>query len=210
MLLIDLPPDILIHRPDYLDSFDDLYSLIQTSRAPHIACAGYSAKLRPDFAKEMWPKYSPTHSYCLLSGIARQIADWAVQNEENQNLLMNAISERPEGLLELGAQIARLSLNDVKEIHKAKLSVFNPLANIIDLECGSGYRDDPECGYPVSKVFCDNVMETLYHFVIYRELFHHCIDQVLTPLTNVNHLSAFVRRSWMAYCMPDMKYEETR
>lgn len=152
--------------------------------------------------------FSHPSSLCVVRDC--QITDWVVQNEENHNLLMNAVSWRPESLLKLGVQIARLGLSDVEEIHKAKLSVFNPLANIMDLKCGSGYRDDPKCDYPVSKVFCDNVMETLYNFAIYRELFHHCIDQVLTPLTNVNHLSAFVRRSWMAYCMPDMKYEETR
>lgn len=207
MRLIDLPPEILIHLPDYLDSLSDLYSLIQTSRALYITCAGSNAKLRPKFAKKYGQNLFPPHPHCLLVGVARQIADWAVQNTENRCLLTRAITEGledQERLLELGVQIARLSLNDVRAIHKAKVDVIDPLTNILDLECGQGKYDrrkDKDEGDSIDWSVCEDVNEALYNYLIYCELFHHSIDQALAPSMEVKPLDTSIRHDWISRAM---------
>jgi hypothetical protein len=205
MELTDLPAELIASLPNYLHSLDDLYSLISTSRIFYNTCANTSATFPPTFVKKYGQNLLPPHPHLLLAGIARQIADWAVQNERNRQKLYNAITRRNEGLQDLAVQIARLSLNDVRALHKAKIEIVNPLSHVLDLECGRQRDRDDE-----AFSFCDDVDQALYNYLIYCELFHHSVDAALDPSLNIVPLSTQLRLHWIEQCMldrPGYKYE---
>ena len=202
MQLTNLPAELIANLPTYLHSLDDLYSLISTSRIFYHTCANTVATFPPTFAKKYGQNLLPPHPHLLLAGTARQIADWAVQNERNRQKLYNAITRRNEGLQDLAVQIARLSLNDVRTLHQAKIDIVNPLSRVLDLECGrQRYRDDE------ASSFCDEVDQALYNYLIYCELFHHSVDAALDPSLNIVPLSTELRLHWIEQCMPDSSFE---
>jgi hypothetical protein len=201
----DLPAELIASLPNYLHSLDDLYSLISTSRIFYHTCANTFATFPPTFAKKYGQNLLPPHPHLLLAGTARQIADWAVQNERNRQKLYDAITRRNEGLQDLAVQIARLSLNDVRALHQAKMDIVNPLSRVLDLECGrQRYRDDEASS---SSTFCDDVDQTLYNYLIYCELFHHSVDAALDPSLNIVPLSTELRLHWIEQCMPDSSFK---
>ncbi len=207
MQLTDLPAELIASLPNYLHSLDDLYSLLSTSRVFYNSCANTSATLPPTFAKKYGQSLLPPHPHLLLTGTARQIADWAVQSAGNQQELYDAITQGNKGLLDLAIQVSRLGLNDVRELHKAKFEIVNPLSRVLDMECGQGerqrYRQDEKVNKPDIWTICEDVNQTLYNYLIYCELFHHNVDAVLDPSLNIVPLSAKLRLHWVAQCMPD-------
>lgn len=204
MQLTDLPAELIASLPNYLHSLDDLYSLVGTSRIFCNTCANTSATFPPTFAKKYGQNLLPPHPHLLLAGTARQIADWAVQSERNRQELYDAITRGNEGLQDLAVQVARLSLNDVRALHQAKIDVVNPLSRVLDLECGQGerqrYRDDEESSV---LTVCEDVDQALYNYLIYCELFHHSVDAALDPSMDIVPLSTELRMHWIAQCMPD-------
>ena len=114
MLVTGLPTEVLASLPEHLDSIVDLYSLISTSRRLYHTCstsqATYPPKCRPDLS----PKILRPDNVRLLVGIARQIGDWAVINDDNRQRLYSTIEDsQTQGLLDLGIEISRVSLRDV-------------------------------------------------------------------------------------------------
>ena len=210
MQLTDLPAELIANLPDYLHSLDDLHSLISTSRLFYNTCANTAAAFPPTFAKKYGQSLFPPHPHLLLAGTARQVADWAVQSEENRQQLYDAITRGNEGLLDLALQVARLSLNDVRAIHQAKFDVINPLSRVLDSECGQGERQryrDSGANEPDVWTVCENVDQALYNYLIYCELFHHSIDAALDPSLGIVPLSTELRMHWIAQCMPDANCE---
>jgi len=204
MQLTDLPAELIASLPNYLHSLDDLYSLTSTSRIFYNTCANTSATFPPTFAKKYGQNLLPPHPHLLLAGTARQIADWAVQSERNRQELYDAITRGNEGLQDHAVQLARLSLNDVRALHQAKIDVVNPLSRVLDLECGQGerrrYRDDEDSSV---LTVCEDVDQALYNYLIYCELFHHSVDAALDPSLDIVPLSTELRMHWIAQCMPD-------
>jgi len=77
-----LPMEILSQIPYMLDSIDDLYALLSTSRLFYQACAGTSAKLAP--SRKMDKRLT-------LAGTVRQVADWAVESPSNRIRFANTL-----------------------------------------------------------------------------------------------------------------------
>lgn len=199
--LLSLPPELNILIPNYLHSLDDLYSLIRTCRTFYKTCASSSAQLAPDFAEKYGQPLLPPHPHLLLTGTARQIGDWAVRNEDNRRGLSEAIQSGNDGLLKLAIEVARLSLEDVRRIYKSKLDIINPVSRILDWDIVTG-RSQRECVPDDLELWsiCEDVERAVYKYLIYCELFHHCIDKALKPSLPITPLSQKVRQCWMGYC----------
>lgn len=216
MKLDNLPTDILFSLPNYLDSLDDHYSLIRSSRTLYLSCVPCKAKLSPSFAKRTAQNLFSPHRDLLLASVARQIADWAAQSQDNRSALLRIIRHE-EGdnvnysLLKLGDTVAKLSLEEIQAFCTAKREIVEPLA--ISL-----YRNGPErlfafrlpergeAWWPVTPFRSwQEAGEALYNYLIYCELFHHSIDGALDP--SVEHIGRADRRRWAQNSMlfPDLK-----
>lgn len=121
-----LPMEILSQLPYMLDSIDDLYALLSTSRIFYQASAGTSAKLAPSRRVER---------RLTLAGTARQVADWAVKSPYNEVNFRCALEEGSPGMLELAFEVARFDLSEIRALHEAKKNVINPLAEKLKRDC---------------------------------------------------------------------------
>lgn len=196
--LLALPTELLAILPNYLYSLDDLYSLLRTCRRLYKTCANSNVKCAPDFAKRYGQPPLTPHPHLLLTGTARQIGDWAVQSEANRQELTNAIQRGNAGLLQLAIDIARLSLEDVRRIYKSRVDIINPVSRRLDWDAVLQRRDRE--GNESDWTICEDVERAVYKYIIYCELFHHCIAKTLMPSLPIEPLSEEVRQSWMGYC----------
>ena len=215
MHITDLPPELLALLPYHLPTLVDLYALLRTSRCFYGPCSETKAKYPPILQRSYGHFAIPPHPHVVLSGIARQIADWAVEDPHHRQRLWCALhgpfSTGLPTLLALGEEVARLSIQDVRALHQAKVKIVEPMSRIIDQEVGRASRsnvdmmpEDDEFGSEDSVPICRNPLRTLYNFIIYCELFHHSIDEAYGQLpSQINPLSAELRLRWMRWCMPD-------
>jgi len=205
MKLIELPSELILLLPPFLHSIDDLYSLLQTCRTLYQHYADSRVALPPIFAKRDGQRVLPPHPHLLLSGTARQIADWAVESKANRHELLQTLPGRMEGLLSLAERVTRLSLADLRELYRIHNEFINPLYRRVDAICGQEYvrrsaRDEAEDEEDLMTI-CGDVTQSLYSFIIYCELFHHNVDALLD--TTILPLSPRTRRDFLGYCMPD-------
>ncbi|KAK4691244.1 hypothetical protein P7C71_g5714, partial [Lecanoromycetidae sp. Uapishka_2] len=84
MQLIDLPAELLSSLPNYLDTLNDWYALVSTSKKFYTTCAGSFATFPPIFSGDSDDYKSSAYSYFVIAGSARQLADWAVSSEQNR------------------------------------------------------------------------------------------------------------------------------
>ena len=121
-----LPMEILCQLPYMLDSIDDLYALLSTSRIFYQACAGSSAKLAPSRSME---------KRLTLAGTARQIADWAVQSTSHRTRFTYILEKGSPGMLQLAFKIARFNLSEIRALHDSKKTIITPLAEKLLRDC---------------------------------------------------------------------------
>jgi len=121
-----LPMEILSQIPYMLDSIDDLYALLSTSRIFYQACAGTSAKLAPSRRMER---------RLTLAGTARQVANWAMQSSSHQIKFANTIEKGSPEMLQLAFKVARFNLSEIRTLQEAKQTVIKPLAEKLLRDC---------------------------------------------------------------------------
>ena len=212
MQLLDLPPELLELLPHHLSSLQDLYSLLRTCRFFSHVCESSKAVLSPAFPKLHGQPLFPPHPHLLLAGVTRQVADWAVQSDENRAELYESLLQGNEGLLNLAIRLTQLNLADVRALYAVKGDLLYPLTEIVECEVGHGHYRlegiiqgmDPSCRDDTT--FCENPELALLNYWIYCELFHHNIDLSLShgiSESTIRPLSYSIRQRWWAYCVPD-------
>ena len=207
MNITDLPNDILTNLPHYLYCLDDWYAVIRTCRRFYYACATTKAIFPAFFAKSVTNFFSPINYDLLMAGSIRQVADWAVKSQENRQELWDAIAmEAGEALINLGVEIARWNVDEVRAIHEADVKIIGPLCKAIEVESGLTHEghcssrldneDDLQCDLCIRMDF---VRANLYSFVTYCNLFHADIEESYGQLPlNVGLLGSAFRRLWMS------------
>lgn len=190
--ILRLPLEILSQIPYGLENLDELYALLCTSRLFYQICSKTPAKLALS---------SKLDSRLAVIGTARQIADWAVESQQNREKVGSAISGGNAGLLALAVEVARLRLDDVRALHRAQKSVIQPLALVIEKNCR-------ECGQKrFFQRHCMSVETALYDFVTYCELFFHDINCNFYRASATAFLGAQMRRDWISKCVYDLSYQ---
>jgi len=191
MKLDGLPVDVLTYLPEHLLSIYDFYSLFSTCRL------FYEQYGIPHAHPYALPPLTPSHimqpyPHLLIAGTARQIGDWAGRSKHNDDELYDCLARGNEGLLELAGRVASLTLLQIRELHRLKRSLVNPLCDILSAEIQAQARAVPVAS-PVHVI--------MNHW-IYDELFHAFPDQILgNPYTDTLELRT--RYRWIAMCMPD-------
>jgi hypothetical protein len=194
MGLMDLPADLLVSLPHYLDSVEDLYALLRVNRALYTICNSTKAALRPKLKRRNGRHVFEPHPHMLIAGTARQVADWAVQSIENRNHLHSALLRGLEGLTELCVEVAAMPLEDIRELHRTRLEVFEPFVDIIRIEQRLLNPETPPILHPDLCI--------LNHW-IYCSLFHHNITAAYRPVHVPALLTAGIRMDYLRYCVPD-------
>ncbi|KAJ7164682.1 hypothetical protein C8R43DRAFT_1061882 [Mycena crocata] len=191
-----LPPELLFNLPAYLHNIEDLLSLSLTCRTLYRTCANPEPKLVLQLAEKSGRTFFRPHPHFLLGATARQLADWAVKDDDHRHLLEVAIQGGVDKLLGLALEVATLTMDDIRRLHKYKCDVLNVLNRRLDLSAGPG------SGNPMTV--CNDPETTLLSWIIYGELFHHSLELAYLPLPEHKPLSSVIRYKWFVYCMPDV------
>ena len=224
----DIPNDILTRLPHFLTCLDDWYATIRTCRRFYHTCGNTKAVFPAFFVRHQKDGCLPVHKDLIMAGSARQVADWAVKSKRNRFELLDAIHmEADEGLLKLGAEIARWSVGDVRALHDADVKTIEPLVKAIAAKRGETHQQNCRAARTIDRrQTCEEdetwdedelkcglckelklVRTSLYSFVIYCELFHADVDIQYSQLPlKCRPLGSEIRRCWMEnrMCMYDV------
>ncbi|KAJ7213724.1 hypothetical protein B0H12DRAFT_1242252 [Mycena haematopus] len=195
MSLDTLPPELLLDLPQHLHSIEDLYSLFSTCRTLYRACADPSPQIVLRLAADSGRIFFRPHPHLLLAATARQLADWAVEQNHHRYLLELAIHGGVERLFELAIDVSGLSMDDIRRLYTYKCDVLNPLNRRLDLTAGPA-----SCDF---MTVCNDPETALLSWVIHGELFHHSLELAYLPFPQYKPLSSIIRYKWFVYCMPD-------
>ncbi|KAJ7481568.1 hypothetical protein FB451DRAFT_1236432 [Mycena latifolia] len=195
--LVDtLPFELLADLPHFSHSIEELLSLSSTCRTLYRACANPVPKEVLRLAAGSGRIFFRPHPHILIAATARQVADWAVQDDDRRYQLELAIHGGVDKLLELALDVAGLTMDDIRRLHAYKCDVLNLLNRRLDLAAG------PATGRPWTV--CNDPETTLLSWIIYGELFHHSLELAYLPLPKHKPLSSIIRYKWFVYCMPDV------
>ncbi|OBZ79304.1 hypothetical protein A0H81_00412 [Grifola frondosa] len=200
MLITDLPADILASLPEYLDSLDDLHSLILTSRCLHTWTSNPTPSVVRSLATTPESGIQP-YPHVFIAVKARALADWAIQSPENRNRLSTAITTGgPVRLCDLALSISPLTLDDLAFLRITCITVLEPAITILKGKCDVSSVDD--------SLFprCHNITLSVINFWIYCDLFHHNIiaPSHATGADALEPLSNQTRLKWMFHCLSDV------
>jgi hypothetical protein len=180
MKLLDLPVDIINILPNYFNSIYDLYNVLLTCRTLHTAYHDSEIKLPPILPKPDGQPLFQTHPHLLITSVARQIGDWAVSSPSNRYELYQTLVHGYDGLLSLAEKVAFVSLLDLRHLHEIKYSVLSPLTRLVDFEVGPAMvrnQDIDPADYGLTICLCPDI--AVMNHVVYCELFHHYVDEIL-------------------------------
>lgn len=180
MKLLDLPVDIINILPNHFNSICDLYNVLLTCRTLYTAYHDSEIKLPPILPKpDGQPLFQP-HPHLLLTSVARQIGDWAVSSPSNRYELYQTLLHGYDGLLALAQRVTFASLSDLRHLHETKYSVLGPLTRLVDFEVGPAMvrnQDMDPADYGLTICQCPHI--AVMNHVVYCELFHHYVDEIL-------------------------------
>ena len=86
-----------------------------------------------------------------------------------------------DGLLFLAEHVTRVSLSDMRQLHGTKYSLLHPLTRLVVFEVGPAIvrnqEMDPETH---GLTICQMPDVAVMNFVVYCDLFHHYVDNILS------------------------------
>ena len=179
-LLLSLPAELLKMVLCELDTLGNLLSLSMTCRYLHTFCSDAKTALRPEFYPYYVAYHRPPNLHLLVVAVARQIADWAIQSQENRDELNERLYMGHDGLLELAGEVTRVTLKDIRAVYTKKQELLDPLCQFFEYmrfpgileNLGPDAVEDPYSEDPV----CEDLETALLNFWIYCDLFHHHVD----------------------------------
>lgn len=206
--LLDLPEDIILMLPNYLHNIEDftnLTSSCRTLRVYLVLTVSPKTVLRlASAASRIFFRPSP---FFLVAAVARQLGEWARLSQENENVLAVTFQGGMEAVLELCLDHCTLTLSTIRELHRMRFSVINPVTDIIDKCIGAQWYDTPNFwsgGVDDAYTIDAEPSETLFHLAIYGELFGPDSDIILDGYETEKHpLSVDTRLEYVKYCIPD-------
>lgn len=206
MQLLDLPTELLCLLLEHLYNIEDYTNASSTCRRLRSAFATASPNTILRLAAASAPTFFAPHPHFLVLATARQVADWAVGNEERTRRLMTAFQWGVEGLLDLCVEHAGLTLDDLRRLHLARFCVINPLADKIDKMAGSQWLEAADFwdgGVSEPATIDTDANRATYQILIYSELFASSMKANLEPARNLPKFGLWERLEYIKYCVPD-------
>ena len=214
MQLLDFPTDIITLLPHYFISIYDLYNVLLTCKTLNAAYRDKRIMLPPILQRPGGQFLFQPHPHLLLTCLARQLGDWAVSSASNRYELSQNLLGGYDGLLLLAERVTRVSLSDMRQLHGTKYSLLNPLTRLVDFEAGPAMVRNQEMDPDTyGLTICQMPDLAVMNFVVYCELFHHYVDNILSCPDDPElprPLEAGIRQRFIAYCLPDHNNHRNR
>ena len=209
MNLLDLPNEILSSLPLYIDDIETFTSVASSCRRLRENFARTHPKTILLLADASTPTFFSPHPYFLITGMARQVSSWALENKENAAHLRKVFQKGIYGLYDFCIDNPNigLTMEDIRRLYEARFSTINPLVNQIDGMAGKQWQS-------VDNFWVDGVSEAetletesdlaAFHIIIYGELFASSMQAFLESEREL--LPSFdeeTRKDYIKYCIVD-------
>lgn len=207
--LLDLPPELLLALPLYLRNIEDFTNAASTCRTLRTIFADTHPNTILRLAAAAAPTFFSPHPHVLVLATARQLANWAMGNEERTAELRLAFQGGVEGLLEFAIPRTGLTLADIKELYNTRLDVMNVFSDKIDKMAGKQWYATPNFwDGGVSEPYTIDVEadSAAYQIAIYGELFGSTMEANLQRAAGREAPPGFDRQTrieFIKYCIPE-------
>jgi hypothetical protein len=202
MELLDLPFDLLILLPQFLHNIEDFVNTCSSCRTLRTAFAKTSPNVILPLAATSSRVFFQPDPHFLIAATARQVSDWALLSHENTDTLRRAFQGGIEALFKLCISKAGLTLEDIRYSHASRLSLINPISDMIDRCAGAPWcaksdfwNGDVSASNPISV----ERTRLLFQLIIYHELFCSSIRAVF----ELPRFDLDTRLDFIKYCILD-------
>ena len=200
MAILDLPPELLCRIPQNLSTIKDLLNLSSTCRTFHEICQ--TTRLCAGQSRIF---FGPDPHFLILA-CSRELSAWALSHERSKFELRNAFRGGIGSLFDLCLQKCGLWMQDVRRMHDCRLSVINPLREVIDSMTGANWTSEDELwdGGIVHPATWETVpYRAAMQILIYVELFGCDMHAILHPEQQRPIFGYELRLEFIKYCIPD-------
>lgn len=214
MPFLDLPIDILLLLPDFMDGLDTLCNLQATCKALYKTFESTRPNTvlrllarRADASRRSSLRQGPPLAHVLALAVAGQVADWAIGSEARTARLRLAFRAGPLGILRLGLEVAGMSLADAKVFCDGTCIAKACILADEQVRCHRCAALDRAAAcinqcFQIEDV-CSTVrlsghefgIEMVYHLAIYGELFHSSMMACITLESDRPRFGADMRRA---------------
>ncbi|KIK59161.1 hypothetical protein GYMLUDRAFT_684341 [Collybiopsis luxurians FD-317 M1] len=188
----------------YINLLEDFTKAASTCRILYHAFGIASPNCILRLAAASAPLFAQPHPHFLIAVTARQVSDWALENEENTRKLYLAFQGGTDGLLELCIEKAGLTLEAIRRFHSARYSIFGPLTDTIDEVASQQWYQSSSGKWRLRTR--DAINRAAYQIMIYGELFASSMQAYLEPEKNLPAFDLNVRLDYIKYCISDWTY----
>lgn len=206
MSLLDLPAELLGLIPFHLRDIEDFTNASSSCRTLRNAFSATSPNQMLRLAAASSRVFFRPDPYFLIAATVRQVSDWALQSNENTEILRTAFMGGVASLLALCVEKAGITIADIRRLHLMRFSTLNPVADLIDKAAGKQWYSAPdfwEGGVSdAATIHCDPP-RTMFQIIIYGELFSSTFEAFLQPEKNLPHFDIHMRLDFIRYCIPD-------
>ncbi|CZR57856.1 uncharacterized protein PAC_07745 [Phialocephala subalpina] len=206
MGLLDLPVEILILIPNHLRNIEDFMSASSSCRTLRNAFQGTDPHQILRLAGAASRIFFHPDPYFLIAATVRQVSDWALESQENTEILRKAFMGGIEGLYDLCIEKAGLTMEDVRRLHAMRFTVLNPMSDFIDKIAGKQWYSTPnfwDGGVSDANTVACEAERALFQIIIYGELFSSTMRAHLQPELNLPRFDFHFRLDYIRYCIPD-------
>ncbi|KAK4495065.1 hypothetical protein PRZ48_013392 [Zasmidium cellare] len=203
--LQSLPKDILVLLPDYLHNIEDYTNLSSTCRKLRecMQTALPNTILRLAVAQSrVFFRPSP---HFLFVAVAREVGHWARQSDANEQEFVEHCRGGVDALLDLALDHCGITMERIRELHRMRCDIINPVTDIIDRCVGDQWHAQEDFWDTVEDAYTidSDAPETFFHLAIYGELFGPDFEATLNNDSRFRNLKPETRIEFVKYCMTD-------
>ena len=215
LCLQSLPPDILAMLPEYLYNIEDYTNLSSTCRIMRVTMATATPRQILRLAAASSKVFFRPDPLFLVAATARELGNWVRSSGDNEWEFILALDQGDGGerfgkMLHLALEHCGLTLERIRELHLLRFSLVNPAIDIVDKCVGEQWRATENfCNGGASDAWSiiAEPAETLFHFIIYGELFGPDFEAFLDPDSKAEIMSVSTRLDVTDGCLNEHEHE---
>lgn len=204
--ILSLSDDLLLDVADYVHNIEDYTNLCSTCRRLRDVGGRASPQTLLQLAVAQSSTFFRPSPHFLVAATARNLGQWARDNDDNERQLASTLERGIDGLLDLALAHCGLTMERIRQLHLMRFSIFNPVTDIIDKCVGAQWNATPDFwngGVSDAYTISAEAAQTLFHLAIYGELFGPDFETLLSQDHQPRRLSVDTRLEYIKYCLPD-------
>ncbi|KAL2785951.1 hypothetical protein BJX66DRAFT_313826 [Aspergillus keveii] len=206
MPLLDLPLEVLLLLPSYLDNIESFKNAASSCRTFRNVFAKTLPSTILRLAAASAPTFFSPHPHFLVAASVRSVSDWALGHEDRTKLLRDAFRSGIYSLYNFCLEHGGLTLDRIRETHLARFTTINPLSDKIDKMAGEQWMSTPDFwdgGVSEPNTLYTDADRAALQIIIYGELFGRSMEAFLNPAERVASFDIITRQEYFMYCLPD-------